>query len=284
MSTDIKRLTPEPRAVIPTLWAQHSSTAKLLALVGATLVLVLAYLPNLVELERNWRYEPNYSHGYLVIPIALYILKMRLTDKKSKATTENFRAPWLGWAFLIPVLLLRNIAYEKNWQSIETATLLPALLCLAWSFGSWPLVRKIWPAVAFLVFMLPLPPSVNDLLAMPLQTIAATGSRILLQLSGLWVVQDGNVLLVRTHKGDMTPLDVAEACSGLRMLMTMAATIAAAVIVFELPTWKRVVLLISVIPIALLSNMIRIVVTGWCYHFFTQVGIRERATTGPASR
>jgi exosortase/archaeosortase family protein len=61
-------------------------------------------------------------------------------------------------------------------------------------------------------------------------------------------------------------LEVALACNGLSMLMTLAATVTATIILFPLPNWKRFVVLASAIPIALLSNIIRIVATGWCYH------------------
>jgi exosortase len=104
---------------------------------------------------------------------------------------------------------------------------------------------------------------------LPLQTIAATSSRFLLQLSGMWVIQEGNVIILSTPHG-MEPLDVALACNGLRMLMTMACTITATIIVIQLPRWKRITLLLSVVPIALLSNMVRIVVTGWCYYLITK--------------
>ena len=75
----------------------------------------------------------------------------------------------------------------------------------------------------------------------------------------------------------MEPLDVALACNGLRMLMTMVATAIAIIILVPLPTWKRIVLLISIVPIALLSNMIRIVTTGWCYYLVTGPNFKEWA-------
>ena len=75
----------------------------------------------------------------------------------------------------------------------------------------------------------------------------------------------------------MAPLDVALACNGLRMLMTMAATITATIIIIPLPTWKRITLLASAVPIALLSNMIRIVTTGWCYYLISGPSAKEWA-------
>jgi exosortase/archaeosortase family protein len=65
----------------------------------------------------------------------------------------------------------------------------------------------------------------------------------------------------------MERLEVAAACNGLSMLMTLAATVTATIIVIPLPTWKRIVILASAVPIALVSNILRIVATGWCYYY-----------------
>ena len=252
---------------------QRQSQAQIWALGAAALVFGLAYAPNFRDLQSIWNADPNYSHGYLVIPIALFILWRRLSEIPAGSPPAEVPARWWGWVCLSAVLALRAIAYEQNSQWVETATLLPVIACLTWTFGSWPLLRRVWPAILFLVFLFPLPPRVNDLISMPLQTIAATGSCFLLQLSGLWAVQQGNVISIKTPHGPMQ-LDVAVACNGLRMLMTMAATITATIIVIHLPTWKRVTLLVSTVPIAMLSNIIRIVATGWCYY----------KVTGPAAK
>jgi exosortase len=244
--------------------------------VVAALMLVLAYLPNFSDLHSTWRDDPNYSHGYLVIPIALVILWQRLSAAGSREDSTSVPAPWWGWVLMIAFLALRAIAYERNSRWAETATLLPVIACLTWTFGGWPLLRRVWPAIAFLVFMLPLPPTINDLIALPLQRVAASGSCFLLQLSGIWTVQEGNVINLATPHGT-APLDVALACNGLRMLMTMAATITATIVLIPLPTWQRIALLISAVPIALLSNMIRIVATGWCYYLITGPSAKEWA-------
>ena len=97
-------------------------------------------------------------------------------------------APWWGWVFLTAVLAVRAIAYEWNSRWLETATLLPAIACLTWTFGSWPLLRRIWPAIIFLVFLLPLPPVVNDLIALPLQGYCGVGQ--LLSTSTFGVLGD----------------------------------------------------------------------------------------------
>ena len=243
--------------------------AKLGALGAAILVLILAYAPNLHGLISMWWLDPSYSHGFLVIPIALVILSQRLSGVQPDSSSSSISTPSLGWIFLIAVLAMRAIAYEQNLQWIETATVLPVVICLTWTFGGWPLLRRVWPAIFFLVFMLPIPPLINDQLAVHLQRLAASGSCFLLQMSGLWAIQEGNIIRLSTRWGEMVPLDVALACNGLNMLMTLAATVTAVICLISLPTWKRICLLFSIVPIALFSNMVRILATGWCYYLVT---------------
>jgi len=237
-------------------------------------MLILAYAPNFQDLFRSWSDDPNYSHGFLVIPIALFMLWRRLSDMPWERTRAEGEVPWWSWGILAVVLALRFAAYERGWQWIETATLLPTVACLTWTFGGGSLLHRAWPAILFLVFMLPLPNSVNGLISLPHQRIAATGSYVILQLSGFWAIQQGNIINLKTKEG-MEPLDVALACNGLKMLMTLAATVTATVILLPLPTWKRIVLLLSAVPIAMISNMIRIVMTGWCYYYIKGEGGKE---------
>ena len=80
------------------------------------------------------------------------------------------------------------------------------------------------------------------------------------------MVQQGNTIHLTTKTHEMERLEVAAACNGLSMLMTLAATVTATIIVIPLPTWKRITILGSAVPIALISNILRIVATGWCYY------------------
>jgi exosortase len=244
---------------------------------AALLVLGLAYAPNLFDLVSVWSRNPNYSHGPLVIPIAAWIFWRRLSSANQKPTFNSSATSYLGWAFLALILALRVIAYERNAQWSENATIVPAVTCLAWIFGGWPLLRIAWPAIAFLLFMLPMPEAVNNSVSLSLQGVATAGSCFLLQLSHIWVVQHGNTIDLATKTGEMGRLGVAAACSGLSMLMTLAAVVTATIILVPLPTWKRVTILASAVPIALVSNILRIVGTGWCYFYMTDPASRHRA-------
>ena len=173
----------------------------------------------------------------------------------------------LGLGFPDRSLGSAHYMYERGSEWLENSTIILAVTSLTWAFGGWPLLSRVWPAIAYLVFILPLPPIVNELLALPLQSLAATSSNFLLQLTGIWVIQDGNVINLSTPHGPER-IDVALACNGLRMLMTFAATVMATVFLLPLPNWKRIALLLSIVPIALVSNMTRIVATGWAYYLF----------------
>ena len=210
-------------------------------------------------MSEHWINDPNYSHGFLVAPVALAIYWRR----RSLPIVVTNR-PWrLGWLFLGLVLVARGIFYEYGNLWAESITLLPALACLALTYGGWSQLRRSWPAIAFLVFMLPLPARLNDLLAQPLQGLATRSSTALLNLTGLWVISEGNIIFVNE-----SPLEVAQACNGLSMMMSLAATVAAAVLLVPMSPWKRVVAALSAAPIALICNIIRITATAWCYHLY----------------
>ena len=238
-------------------WMGDRPPARLVSLWIVAAVLGWVYLPNLRSLITTWNQDPNYSHGFLVLPLALIMLWRRCT-----AGGPPMLKPWRwGWITLGVLLVIRAVCYERGSEWSETATLLPVIACLALTFGGWPLLGRIWPAIAFLVFMLPLPQSVNSMLSQPLQRFATLGSCTLLKLTGLWIVGEGNVIIV-----DADPLEVAAACNGLSMLMCLSATVAAMTILLPLEIWKRIVLLASIIPVALISNILRISATAWCYH------------------
>jgi exosortase len=222
-------------------------------------VLGWSYAPNLRKLVAIWNQDPNYSHGFLVIPIVLVIVWRRWIEVEPPVIAPS----WWGWLALVVVLVVRALCYERGTEWTETATLLPVIACLVFAAGGWPLLGRVWPAIGFLIFMLPLPQSVNSILAQPLQHLATLGSCALMKLTGLWVVAEGNVILIGSDQ-----LEVAVACNGLSMLMCLAATVAAMTALVPMAQWKRVVLFLSIIPIALISNIIRISATGWCYHWF----------------
>lgn len=218
-----------------------------------------AYAPNFLDLYRTWMREPDYSHGILVLPIAAFIFYW-LWPSGERARPRV----WLpGLAVVAAALVLRAWFQERGNTWSETATVLLVVAGLGLARLGWGTMRAVWPAFAFLVFWLPLPPQLNSALSQPLQTIATKSACLVLRATGLWVMPEGNVIQVGGEQ-----LEVAAACNGLSMLMSLAAAVAATACIVPMATVKRLLLLASIIPIALLSNVLRISATAWCYYQF----------------
>lgn len=244
---------PPPAATAPQVARLLPAAALLAAALG------WAYAPNLAALEGRWAGDPNYSHGYFVGPLALAILWHRRGRLDPARLAPS---PW-GWAALLAVLAARAWLYGQNEQWAETATLPAAAAALALALGGWHLLGWALPAIAFLGLLLPLPPSLNTVLAYPLQRLATIVSCALLQALGLPALAEGNIILVGPSQ-----LEVATACNGLSMLLSFVTLITATTLLIEAPAWEKAVLLASAVPIALISNVLRIVVTGWAFYQF----------------
>jgi exosortase len=244
---------------IKTLRPWWQNVAWVLAVLLVTAALGGSYAASFIWLVRQWSHDPNHSHGYLVIPIALVIF----WNRRCLLDHRRLAPPWWGMLPLLALVVLRIWLYERNEQYIETASIPLVLAAIALALGGWHLVEVAWPAIVFLFLMLPLPPRINFFMANPLQRLATIGGTHLLQVLGMPVLAEGNVIIVGGE-----PLEVARACNGLSMLLSFVTLITATVLLVRRPLWERVVLLASAIPIALLSNILRITATAWCYHRF----------------
>lgn len=222
-----------------------------------------AYLPELLDLARTWRTDPDYSHGFLVVPVALLVFWRRrdLPNARGLRPLARYR-PWhWAWPMLAAALAARWFFRDRGNQWADSITLLPVLAGLALTFGGWASLRRAWPAIGYLAFMVPLPSQVNDALAQPLQGLATTMSTAVLRLTGLWVISEGNVIYLGSEA-----LEVARACNGLSMMMCLAAVVVAMLLLAPMSAWMRVLLFLSVPPVAVVSNVVRISATAWCYH------------------
>jgi exosortase len=271
MSTTTEKSEPRSLAPAPKPAARggRGGLAAQIIAAGAVLgTLLWAYATDVREMVQVWMDDPNYSHGFLVPPVAALIFWQRWP----RGNMPRPRPSWIGFVALAVLIGLRAWFYELGEFWIERLTLLASVAALVMAYGGWPLMRRAWPAVVFLIFMYTVPVGLNNRISLPLQGMASWASCGLLRLLGLWVMNEGNVILVG---GDQ--LEVAAACNGLAMLMSLAATITATTILIPMPNWKRVILLLSVVPIALVCNIARIAGTVWCYHLIGSERGRELA-------
>lgn len=238
-------------------WRQSpDAQAVALLLAGFAAVLYWAYAPTLAMMAERWATDPKYSHGFLVPLFAAVVLWVRRPEHPDvKLELNGGGLPWFAVAAL---LRLVGAMFYLEW--LDTLSLLPALFGVCVLLGGGTAFRWAWPAIAFLIFMMPAPFQLEVALAQPLQRIATALSTYLLQTAGLPAVGEGNVIYI-----DDVRLGVVEACSGLGMLITFFALSTAFALTLARGWADRVVLFVSAVPIAVLTNVLRITVTGILY-------------------
>jgi len=227
------------------------------ALMGVACGVGWCYWPTILAMMERWSHEPQYSHGFLVPVFALALLWSR-RDMLAHVAWQPER--W-GLPVLAGGLGLRLLGTVFDIEAVDAFSLLPVLAGLVLLVGGRALARWSWPAIAFLAFMLPLPYFLEMALAHPLRRLATLVSTYALQTLGCPALAEGNVILV-----DAARLGVAEACSGLGMLMTFFALATAMALVVQAPLLDRILLVVSAAPVAVLANVTRITATGLAYH------------------
>jgi exosortase len=152
---------------------------------------------------------------------------------------------------------LQLVAGYFRLEWFDGMSVLPYLCGVVLLLGGWRFLGWAWPSIAFLAFMVPLPWRLETALGPPLQSLATTASTYLLQTLGVMAFAEGNVIQL-----DEAQIGVVEACNGLSMLMTFIALSTGAALVVRRPLLDRLVLVASSVPVALLANVARIVLTG----------------------
>ncbi|VTR91377.1 Eight transmembrane protein EpsH, putative exosortase OS=Singulisphaera acidiphila (strain ATCC BAA-1392 / DSM 18658 / VKM B-2454 / MOB10) GN=Sinac_2489 PE=4 SV=1: Exosortase_EpsH [Gemmata massiliana] len=253
----------------PTLPAPASASVKSRIAIwqGAALAAVLgwAYLPMLSVFADKWLNDPQYSHGLLVPFFSAFLL---WRGWKSDALVLK-PLPVLGCAILVAILAMRAVAGALLFYQLDAASLLLALVAVSLAVGGIPLAKFTAPAIAFLVFMVPLPYELERNVGSPLKVIATVCSTFLLQTLGLPAIRDGNLILI-----DDVRIGVVDACSGLKMMVTFAAFSVGAVLMMQRSRFEKLMVLLGIIPIAILTNVLRIAATGVSFANITDEGTR----------
>lgn len=215
--------------------------------------LVILYWPILVPMVRQWAADDNYSHGFLVPFIAGYLAWMR-RDALVSARIAPSNAGLAVVLFGLGMLLL-------GWLGTEYFTMRSSLVvvlagCALYLLG-WPVSRILLPSLAYLLLMIPIPYVVYDAAAFPLKLFVTKVSVLVLKALGVVLWQEGNIIMFP----EIT-LEVADACSGLRSIMSLLALGAAYALVLHSSVRDRVVLIAATLPIAVLTNCLRVIATG----------------------
>ncbi|MGQ9606257.1 MAG: exosortase/archaeosortase family protein [Thermogutta sp.] len=208
-------------------------------------------------LLQRWASDPDYTHGFLVPLVSVYLLWQRRGMLKKADLSPSLSAVALGIGCLMISGVIRATSLILFARVLDPAAIVPCVFGLILLLGGWGAFRWAWPSALFLIFMLPLPGFVSTLLSHPLQRAATIASTFLLQTFGVSAMAEGNVIALRDGQ-----LEVVQACSGLKMMSLFVAVCFAAAFIMRRPILDRLLVVISAPVNALAANVIRITVTG----------------------
>lgn len=228
--------------------------------------LAVLYAPTFGDLARSiWRSE-DYAHGPIVLLVTAWLF-WRNRDELSRSNAKG--APLPGAALLIFGVALYAIGRSQDILLLEVGSQIPVLAGCVVALCGWLCLRTLWFPLLFLVFMVPLPGVVTDALTGPLKTYVSALAEQTLYFAGYPVARNGVILTVGQYQ-----LLVADACSGLNSMFSLAAMGLCYVYLMSYSNWLRNgVLLASIVPIAFMANFIRVVALILItYHFGDEAG------------
>jgi exosortase len=233
--------------------AVFSSFAVLLVSFG------LLYYKVFIRLVEDWWVDENYSHGFLILPIAFYFA----WERRQRFLEAPRKPSWLG---LITVVgsVLALIAGVLGAELFTTriallGTIAGSILFLC----GWQQLRIMVFPIAFLLLMIPIPAIVFNQIAFPLQLLASRFGETALIACQVPVLREGNVINLAN-----TSLEVAEACSGIRSLISLLTLGIVYGYFTDNRIWFRAVLALATIPVAIAANGIRVAGTGVAAHVY----------------
>ena len=217
------------------------------------------YYPTLISLIRAWSFSDDYSHGFFIIPISIYLL----WAKRDELREVPVRPSNCGGILVVGSLLLYILARLAGIATLASLSIIPLICGIVIYLFGFAIFKKCLFPLAFLVFMIPVPSQVYSSLTNSLQLIVSKVSVWAAGLLSIPLFREGNII----HLPDRT-LQVVQACSGLRSLM-MLLTLSAFIGYLTLKSnFLRTILLVTGVPVAILVNIIRVFIMIIAFHYF----------------
>jgi exosortase D (VPLPA-CTERM-specific) len=220
---------------------------------GIAVALALVSYSTLRALVNIWNTQQEYSYGYLIPFVFLFLLYQRL----DRISTQPLDGSWAGTAMVAAGLLLEALGRISTLDTVAQYGFLLVVWGLALSYLGWRAFRVALVPFAVLAFMMPIP---NYLLRELSQTLQLVSSRLgveMIRWCGISVYLEGNVIDLGVMK-----LQVIEACSGLRYMFSLMVLGFLVAYLYQDRLWKRVLVWLSTIPITVLMNSARIALVG----------------------
>jgi len=245
-----------------------------------SLAVLFTYATVLLKLGRDWWFDSNYSHG-LLIPFVIGYILWANRDRLAQAEIKPSFA-WGGIAVLLAVAALwaGTAGAELYMQRLSLLLMLAGIVVYIWGF---PVLRLTLVPLLLLALAIPIPVIVFNKIAFPLQLFASRCAVWSMRLFDIPVLRQGNIIeLLPRGSIETRKLEVVEACSGIRSLMTLATLSVVFAYVTYPPSqsgsgkswfrtfgfWRSVLLVLSAVPIAIVTNALRVSGTGVLAHYY----------------
>ena len=235
------------------------SAAQTISILAALAAFLLCYWSVLSKLIYDWGHDDNYSHGFLIVPLAAYFAWER---RVALAAAPRQPSGWGLTVILVSLLLL--IAGTLGAELFLTRISIIALIAGSVLFVLGPAALRVLAfPIGFLILMVPPPAIIFNQIAFPLQLLASRFGEATLQSFSIPVLREGNVITLAN-----TQLEVAEACSGIRSLVSLLTLGIVYGYFADRRPLVRAVIALSTIPIAIVANGLRVAGTGIAAHYY----------------
>ena len=228
-----------------------------IALVAGSFVLL--YWPVITKLVHDWGINENYSHGYLIPPLAAYLIwerRHRLADLPPSGSA-------LGLVIVVGSTVVYLIGLLGAELFLSRIALLGTLVGGVLYVLGWRHLRMLAFPLGVLLLMIPIPSILFNQIVFPLQLVASRAGEASIAAFGIPVLREGNIIILAN-----TTLEVAEACSGIRSLVSLL-TLAVVFGYFTDPrAGVRAAIALSAIPVAIIANALRVAGTGIAAHYY----------------
>jgi len=222
-------------------------------------LMALAYYHVVVKLVIDWWEISDNSHGFFVPLFAVYVA----WSKKDVLLRTKLAPNWAGIALVALGLLVLLLGVFGAELFLSRISLVMVMTGLVLGFGGWALLYELRFALGVLLLGIPIPAIVFSEITFPLQLLASKLASALLPMFGVPVLRDGNVI-----KLPQLSLEVVEACSGIRSIMSLFTLSVFYGYFMEKSTWRRILLAVASVPIAIATNAVRILATGLCVQYW----------------
>jgi len=248
----------QTRTASPGSWRTHYSPFAV-GLTVICLLIVAVYYQVLMKLVSDWYNIPDFSHGFLVPLFAAYLV----WEKREILRGIKIAPSWSGIAVIVMGLVVLLLGVYGSELFLSRVSLIILLAGLVLCFGGRQFLKEMRFALLVLLLAIPIPSIIFNQITFPLQLLASRLASVLLPLFGVPVLREGNVIEL-----PMMKLEVAEACSGIRSLMSLFTLAVLYGYFLEKSNWRRIALVLASIPIAIAANAVRILGTGLCVQYW----------------